>query len=68
MHADQKRRFKIVLAASAEQAQQLWTDLQPMLDLHEQIEDAALYKPVLEEKGPGTPLGIGPRSTTRRWI
>jgi hypothetical protein len=57
MHADQKRRFKRVLAAPPAQARQLWDELQPLLTLHEQIEDSLLYKPMLEQHGPGTPLG-----------
>jgi iron-sulfur cluster repair protein YtfE (RIC family) len=57
MHADQKRRFKCVLAAEPAQARHLWNELQPALTLHEQIEETLLYKPVLADMGPGTRLG-----------
>jgi hypothetical protein len=58
MHADTKTRFKIILgsddpAAAAEQ----WQALQPLLELHEQLEDEFLYTPLFEEIGAGTPLG-----------
>ena len=39
------------------EAQQLWLDLQPTLDLHEELEDEFVYAPLTEEYGPGTPLG-----------
>ncbi|MBV9170376.1 MAG: hemerythrin domain-containing protein [Chloroflexi bacterium] len=57
MHADQKRRFKVLLSAPPAEAQRLWTELQPVLNLHEQIEDTLLYTPMREQHGPGTPLG-----------
>lgn len=58
MHADSKQRFKLILGADdAPGAAQQWTELQPLLTLHEQMEDRYLYTPVFEETGPGTPLG-----------
>jgi len=58
MHADTKLRFKVILAADdSATAQRLWEELQPLLDLHEQLEDEFVYTPVAEEMGPGTPLG-----------
>jgi hemerythrin-like domain-containing protein len=57
MHAEQKRRFKRILAADPDLALTLWQELQPLLTLHEQIEDELLYRPLLEQQGLGTPLG-----------
>jgi hemerythrin-like domain-containing protein len=58
MHADTKQRFKVILAATdPAAAHQLWEELQPLLDLHEQLEDQFVYDPIAEEMGPGTPLG-----------
>jgi hypothetical protein len=58
MHSDTKFQFKNILGiADAGQAQQLWLDLQPMLDLHEDLEDQFVYTPLAEELGPRTPLG-----------
>ena len=58
MHADTKFRFKIILgtpdpAAAASQ----WQALQPLLALHEELEDEFLYTPLFQEMGPGSPLG-----------
>jgi hypothetical protein len=57
MHADTKVRFKLILGADdpASAAAQ-WQALQPLLELHEQLEDQFLYDPLFEELGPGTPL------------
>ncbi len=61
MHADSKVRFKLVLGAdNPQQAAQEWRALQPLLELHEQLEDDFLYAPLAEEMPPGTPLGDWP--------
>jgi hemerythrin-like domain-containing protein len=58
MHADTKVRFKVILGAdNPARAAEQWQDLQPLLELHEQMEDRCLYAPLFEEMGPGTPLG-----------
>jgi hypothetical protein len=60
MHADTKVRFKVILGADdAAGAAAQWEALQPLLDLHEQLEDDFVYTPLIEElqAGPGTPLG-----------
>jgi hypothetical protein len=58
MHSDTKFQLKNILGlADAGKAQQLWLDLQPTLDLHEELEDELVYAPLAEECGPGTPLG-----------
>jgi hypothetical protein len=58
MHADSKVRFKLILGADdPKQAADQWRALQPLLQLHEQLEDTYVYTPLFEEMGPGTPLG-----------
>jgi hypothetical protein len=58
MHADTKVRFKLILGADdPAAAEQQWQELQPLLELHEQIEDRFLYTPLFEELGVGNPLG-----------
>ncbi|MGI9146975.1 MAG: hemerythrin domain-containing protein [Chloroflexota bacterium] len=58
MHADSKVRFKLILGADdPKQAAEQWQALQPLLELHEQIEDDFVYTPLSQEMGPGTPLG-----------
>jgi hemerythrin-like domain-containing protein len=58
MHADTKQRFKVILAADdPATARQLWQELQPLLDVHEELEDQLVYTPIAEDMGPGTPLG-----------
>jgi hypothetical protein len=58
MHADQKMQFKRVLSSpDAAQAARLWQALQPVLTLHEEIEDMHLYRPMLRDQGLATPLG-----------
>jgi hypothetical protein len=58
MHADTKMRFKLILGSDEPAAaEQQWQQLQPLLELHEQIEDRFLYTPLFEELGIGTPLG-----------
>jgi hypothetical protein len=58
MHADTKVRFKVILAAEDPTvAGELWAVLQPMLEMHERLEDTYVYTPVAEECSPGTSLG-----------
>jgi hypothetical protein len=58
MHADTRVRFKVILSlADARAAASQWQALQPLLDLHEQLEDEFVYAPLFEEMGPGSPLG-----------
>jgi hypothetical protein len=58
MHADTKVRFKLILAADDPSAAlEQWRALQPLLDLHERLEDELVYTPVADESGSGTPLG-----------
>lgn len=58
MHADAKVRFKVILglddSAAADAA---WQALQPVLKLHEELEDEFVYTPLQAEFGTGTPLG-----------
>ncbi len=58
MHADTKVHFKLILGTDdAASAKVQWEALQPLLTLHEQLEDQFLYSPLFEEMGLGTPLG-----------
>jgi hypothetical protein len=58
MHAETKVQFKIILGTDDPQlADQAWRALQPVLKLHEEIEDRFVYQPLQEESLPGTPLG-----------
>jgi hypothetical protein len=58
MHAETRVSFKIILGTQdAARADQAWRALQPSLELHEQLEDEFVYRPLQEEMGPGTPLG-----------
>ena len=58
MHAETKVRLKIILGTDDPQlANQEWQALQPVLKLHEEIEDRFVYQPLQEETLPGTPLG-----------
>ena len=58
MHAETKVQFKIILGTDDPQlANQAWQALQPVLKLHEEIEDRFVYQPLQEETLPGTPLG-----------
>ena len=58
MHADTKLRFKIILGTDDPRvADQRWRTLQPVLKLHEEIEDTLVYLPLRQEMDPGTPLG-----------
>ena len=58
MHADARTQFKLILGTSPPTAAaDAWAALQPVLDLHEEIEDRFVYGPVRDEAGPGTLLG-----------
>jgi iron-sulfur cluster repair protein YtfE (RIC family) len=58
MHAASKMQFKIILGTDdPAQAGDLWKALQPVLELHEALEDELLYGPLQAELGDGTPLG-----------
>jgi len=58
MHADTKVHFKLILGTDdPASAKVQWEALQPLLALHEQLEDQILYTPLFEEMGAGTPLG-----------
>jgi hypothetical protein len=58
MHADAKQQFKSILACDDfAQAERMWQQLQPILDVHEQLEDTLVYSPLATDMGPGTPLG-----------
>ena len=50
-HRKAKTEFKKVLKAAPEMRGELWTKLQPELETHEQIEDAALYEPLARDAG-----------------
>jgi hemerythrin-like domain-containing protein len=51
-HETAKRAFGRIRAARAEQRGELWATLKPELNVHEQIEEEALYGPVAREVGP----------------
>jgi hypothetical protein len=58
MHVETKLRFKVILGTDDPVvADQGWRALQPVLRLHEELEDEFLYKPLQTEFGLGTPLG-----------
>ena len=52
-HRKAKAALKKVLKASPETRGDLWTDLEPGLEAHEQIEDACLYGPLARGEGKG---------------
>jgi hypothetical protein len=58
MHAETKTQLRVILAtADPGEASRAWRELEPILDLHEQLEDDFVYTPIAQESGPGTPLG-----------
>ncbi|MBV9171314.1 MAG: hemerythrin domain-containing protein [Chloroflexi bacterium] len=58
MHSDAKLQLKVILGTQdSARAEQQWRALQPVLQLHEQLEDEFVYAPLSEEHGAGTPLG-----------
>ena len=50
-HQKAKAAFENVLKAAPESRGQLWAELQPELEAHEQIEDAYLYEPLSRDVG-----------------
>jgi hypothetical protein len=50
-HEKAKRAFGDIQAASPDQRAQLWAKLEPELKVHEQMEEAALYGPVAQDRG-----------------
>ena len=48
-HEKAKTKLADLLAARPEARQTLWEELSPELELHEQIEDAALYEPLARD-------------------
>jgi hemerythrin-like domain-containing protein len=50
-HEKAKQGFSDIQAASPDQRAQLWAKLEPELKVHEEIEDAALYRPVARDAG-----------------
>ena len=50
-HEKAKAAFGKVLKAPPETREQLWTALQPELEVHEQIEDEAVYEPLAHDAG-----------------
>jgi hypothetical protein len=58
MHAEAKMAFKVILGTDdPAAADQHWRALQPILELHEELEDEFVYAPLQQQFGPGTPLG-----------
>lgn len=50
-HQKAKAEFEHVLKASPDSRGQLWTKLQPELEVHEQVEDECLYAPLSHDLG-----------------
>jgi hemerythrin-like domain-containing protein len=50
-HETAKQMFARIRSASGGERGQLWSQLQPELKVHEQVEEAALYGPVAQEAG-----------------
>ncbi len=58
MHADAKMRFRLILGSdNPQEAATMWQQLQPVLKLHEQMEDTYLYGPLQKQLLPGSVLG-----------
>lgn len=58
MHADAKTSFRLILGSDDPgEAGAMWQQLQPVLKLHEQMEETYLYGPLQKAMAPGTPLG-----------
>jgi hemerythrin superfamily protein len=58
MHTEAKTQFTQILnSASNDQAELLWRKLQPVLKVHEEMEERYLYDPLKAEQGRGTELG-----------
>ena len=52
-HQKAKAGFEQLLKAAPEARGELWTKLQPELEVHEKIEDADLYEPLSHDAGKG---------------
>jgi hemerythrin-like domain-containing protein len=58
MHADTKVKLRVILGVDdPAEANTEWQALQPLLTLHEQLEDEHLYGPLHAQLPPGTRLG-----------
>ena len=58
MHREAKQQFMQILGASdGQQAVRRWKQLQPVLKVHEQMEEQYLYDPLKAERGSNTELG-----------
>lgn len=57
MHDEAKAPFRDILSASdPQQAHQMWQQLQPVLKVHEQMEEMHLYRPLREQRPAGSEL------------
>ncbi len=59
MHVEATAAFEQIDAADAGGRGALWAELQPKLELHEQIEERFVYDPVAREAGPSDPTLAG---------
>ena len=58
MHSDTKFRLKTILGSGdSAEAHESWQALQPLLEVHERLEDEYIYAPLADEFGTNTPLG-----------
>jgi iron-sulfur cluster repair protein YtfE (RIC family) len=57
MHTEAKTQFAQILGSSGDQAAMLWKKLEPVLKVHEEMEEQYLYDPLRQEQGRGTELG-----------
>ncbi len=58
MHTEAKTQFMQILnSSSGDQAEMRWRKLEPVLKLHEEMEERYLYDPLKQEQGSGTELG-----------
>jgi Hemerythrin HHE cation binding domain len=58
-HVTAKAAFEKVLQAPPKKRGDLWDELSPELEAHEQIEDACLYEPLSREAGGKDPKLVG---------
>lgn len=57
MHSQAKDKFQQILSNdSPDQRQQMWQELQPVLKVHEEMEDTYLYGPLSRQRPSGSPL------------
>ncbi len=58
MHVEAKGQLAQILATgNPQQAGDMWQKLQPVLKVHEQMEETYLYRPLQQQRGQGTELG-----------